>query len=257
MRKTYYLFLGLFVLLPLLTQASTAIVEVDTLGNSINALETTIVFPKSIFISKIMDGNSVINFWIKTATLDEQSNSISFSGLTPGGFVGQHRVLAIVGDFKISDLASVSFQNITALKNDGEGTSATVKFFIKNQEISDDSTPPEPFALYISKAENIFDNKYFLSFATQDKGLGVDHYEYADSWFGSPSEYDWKRIASPMELSSKSLFKKIFIKAIDKSGNERMQSTVGVYYYYLWSVIWIIILVIVTCALFSIRRFSR
>jgi len=59
------------------------------------------------------------------------------------------------------------------------------------------------------------DGKYFLVFSTQDKGSGVDHYEVREGRFGGFSE-----VSSPYILKYQSLDKKIFVKAIDKFGNE-------------------------------------
>ena len=251
------LFLIILFLFPIFATASTIAIKVDTLNISINTLAATIVLPKTIVVSKILDGNSAIIFWIKPASFDEKTNTIYFAGITPGGFEGQRQILSLVGNFKEKDLSNISFKDVTAFKNDGQGTPTQVKFSVLSSSDITDSVPPEPFTPIISESPDIFNGHRFLSFVTEDKGVGIDHYEYAFVWFGSPTQSNWKPAESPMELTTSSLFEKIFIKALDKSGNERIQSTVGPYYYYLWSTIWVIILALVLCVLFYIRRFFR
>jgi hypothetical protein len=111
-----------FIILPVFAHASTAVIDIDTSNISINTLEATIQIPKNISVTKILDGNSVILFWIKPATFDSTTNTVYFAGLTPGGFAGKQHVLSLVGNFKPSDINGISFTDVTAFKNDGKGT---------------------------------------------------------------------------------------------------------------------------------------
>ncbi len=258
MKKTLSIII-VFIFLPIFAHASTASIKVDTHNVSINTIEGTVVIPRNISISKINDGNSVILFWIKPASLDVQTNTVYFAGLTPGGFAGVQTIFSIIGDFKLDDLKDVIFKDVSAFKNDGKGTPTKVKMSAVVGTDTVDSISPEVFKPIISKSEEIFDNNRFISFATQDKGVGIDHYEYKTTFafFGEPDKENWQIVDSPVELSITSLFQKIFIKAVDRSGNERLQSTVGPYFYYLWSLIWVIILSLVICVLSYMRRFLR
>src|SRR5207247_2300689 len=102
-----------------------------------------------------------------------------------------------------------------------------------------DTVPPEPFEPQISRNPNIFNGKYFLSFAAQDKGSGIDHYEVCED-IGYRIQDLGKIIArflniksyslnscfvtaeSPYQLQDQTLKSVIFVKAIDKAGNERI-----------------------------------
>ena len=64
---------------------------------------------------------------------------------------------------------------------------------------------------------NIFDGKYFLVFATQDKGSGIDHYEVSEDNGAS-----FIPAVSPYLLKNQSLDTKIIVKAFDKKGNEKI-----------------------------------
>ena len=81
----------------------------------------------------------------------------------------------------------------------------------------EDKELPENFNPTIEKNELIFDGKYFLVFATEDKISGIDHYEIREGEWGI-----FHRAESPYALRSQSLTKDIHIKAIDKAKNERL-----------------------------------
>lgn len=76
-----------------------------------------------------------------------------------------------------------------------------------------DTTIPEPFELKVGKGPSIFEGKYFLSFAVQDKMSGVDYYEVKEG------KRDWERAVSPYLLEDQSLAKKITVRTYDKAGN--------------------------------------
>jgi hypothetical protein len=86
----------------------------------------------------------------------------------------------------------------------------------------------------ITRDSSIFDNKWFLVFATQDKGSGIDHYEILETRsnikailinkkiFLNYFKKQWKIGESPYMLNDQKLQSYIFVKAIDKAGNERI-----------------------------------
>lgn len=76
-----------------------------------------------------------------------------------------------------------------------------------------DTTIPEPFELKTGKDPLVFEGKYFLSFAAQDKMSGIDYYEVKEG------KGDWKKAVSPYLLEDQSLAKKIIVRAYDKAGN--------------------------------------
>ena len=207
-------------------------VFINTDDESINAIEGKIIFPQDLLeIKKINDGNSIINFWIekpKSAT----GGQIAFSGIVPGGYNDSRGLI-----FSITFLAkkegggAIEFSGVKALRNDGQGTEAPLtisnfKFLISNQPAgepipqittpkTEDRNPPEEFTPQIAADPAIFDGKWFLVFATQDKGSGIDHYEVCDG------KRKCVAAESPYLLQNQDLDEGIVVKAVDKSGNER------------------------------------
>ena len=162
--------------------AATAVVEVDTGTEDVNALEGTLVLPENMRVDKTQTGNSIILFWI---TMPEQvGNIITFAGITPGGFEDVYPIFTIHGDFNAKDLERVRFESVNALKNDGSGASVPVIMTLSPIELQGDTEPPEDFTPVIASDLNVFDGKYFLVFATQDKNSGINHYEVRESRWG-------------------------------------------------------------------------
>lgn len=194
--------------------AATAVVSIDTGGENINALEATLVLSEDMRIKEIQTGNSAILMWIIAPR--QEGNSIIFAGITPGGFTGTHPIFTVSGDFNAEDLEQIRFESANALKNDGSGTNVPVELTLFLTETKDDKEPPEDFMPTVSSDLNLFDGRYFLVFATQDKGSGVNRYEVREGRWG------WFRDAeSPHLLKSQKLDSDIYVKAIDSAGNER------------------------------------
>lgn len=254
MMKSIFL-TSLFLLLPVSAAALTADVYVDTGNRPINALEASIRLPEEFELNEIYDGNSAIVVWLSRPILE--ASIITFSGINPGGFQGRHVVLSISGDFTEADLNKMTFTHVRALSNDGTGSEVPVSFSTQISEIPSDNVPPESFTPIISKSPDIFEGRHFLSFLTQDKGVGIDHYEYASSLLLKPGAEDWKQVESPLELTKKDLKRKIYVKAVDRSGNEIVRTVVGPYYY-IHIAIWFIIIVSLLCVLsYRKRLFSH
>ncbi len=206
-------------------------VFVDTKDLTVNALEGTVIFSSDFLeLKEIRDGNSVVNFWINKPQ-NTVNGQVSFSGITPGGFSGAKNFLfSLVFKAKKIGSSSISFDKLQILKNDGLGTKVPIKAsslvfsIIKETKDSvakdltiNDLNPPEIFQPFIGNDSSLFDGKYFLVFSTVDKGVGVDHYEVREGEQGSFSQ-----ASSPYVLKDQTLSKKLFVKAIDKNGNERI-----------------------------------
>jgi len=205
-------------------------VFINTDGESINAVEGKIVFPEKLLkLKEIRDGNSIINFWIERPKVS--NGEVLFSGITPGGFIDkQGLIFSVVFQARQAGRGSVEIREIKALLNDGKGTATNTS--ISNLELvisgstaaapppvieNKDTDLPEAFEPMVASDPEIFDGKYFLVFATQDKGSGIDHYEVREKFWAG-----FVTAASPHLLQNQRLDKKIFVKAIDKSGNERV-----------------------------------
>lgn len=202
-------------------------------NESVNATDGKIVFPGNLLeVKEIRDGNSIINFWIERPKSSQ--SSISFSGVTPGGFSGQKDVLfSVVFRAKKEGKGLVSAEGIRVLRNDGEGTEASLKtspfsFSVSQApksplaEVPDtgmiqDTEPPEDFKPTVVSDTNFFGGKQVLIFSTEDKGSGIDHYEVREGKVG------WFSVAeSPYLLKHQWLDREVFVKAVDKTGNERI-----------------------------------
>ena len=209
-------------------------VFLDTKDETINAVEGTVAFPTALLeVKEFRDGNSAIDFWVEQPHLSS-SGVISYSGITTGGFSGAKEYLfSVVFHTKNLGSGQLSFDQTKVLKNDGQGTEtqANVASFdftisesepLKQKDLSiEDATPPESFMPFIATDPAIFNGRHFLVFSTVDKGSGIDHYEVRESFlFGLDGSYALAQ--SPYELQNQSLLKSIFVKAVDKNGNERI-----------------------------------
>jgi hypothetical protein len=205
-----------FLLFPFsIIYAATAVIEVDTGMEDINALEGTLVLPESLRVREIQTGTSVILMWVEEP--HQTGNALTFAGITPGGFEGSYPVFTIHGVFTKEELEQVRFESVVALKNDGTGERAPVTMSLSLVAFKADAELPEEFTPIIATDPNIFDGKYFLVFATQDKSSGISRYEVREGRWG------WFREAeSPYLLEAQKLNQDVYVKAIDNTGNERV-----------------------------------
>lgn len=243
--------LSIFTLFPLVTSADEVRLEASRVevrtgeqfiitaimssGEPVNAVEGRLVFPQeTLSVKAIREGDSVINFWVEKPHV-ESAGSILFSGITPGGIKGVNsHIFSVVFEAKKTGLASINFQNIKALKNDGLGTeialtNRNVVVSIKlgdgsvYKEVVIDTEPPEEFDLNIENNQNMFGGKYFLVFSTQDKGSGVAHYEKREYRFKPLSFFSWwKNVDSPALLKDQKLKSTVIIRATDNYRNVRL-----------------------------------
>jgi len=112
-----------------------------------------------------------------------------------------------------------------------------------------DTTIPEPFELKTGKAPLVFEGKYFLSFAAQDRASGIDYYEAVEAdrrgyQRGTTRKAEWKIAESPYLLEDQSLKSVIKVKAVDKAGNERIAEIIPPYKI-TWEDVLVIILVLI------------
>ncbi|MFA5831310.1 MAG: hypothetical protein WC878_05770 [Candidatus Paceibacterota bacterium] len=216
-------------------------VFLDTEGETLNAFEGKISFPVDLLEEKeIRSGDSLINFWIeKPSSLTDgkggKSGEIIFSGITPGGFLGTKGILvSVVFRAKQKGDGIIRGEGLRILKNDGLGTKAEVKtspfsFSVSEENLVTpsiippikDTEPPENFVPIIVNDPNVFEGKYFVVFLAQDKGSGIDRYEVREGESGSFSPAE-----SPHLLKNQSLDAKIFVKAVDKAGNEKISEAI-------------------------------
>ncbi len=201
----------------------------NTQGENINALEGTIDYPLNLSLIKIKEGDSIVSFWVKKP--EEKNRIIRFAGIIPGGFQGRKgKILSLIFRPKEKGKGTIQIKTAKVLLNDGKGTETKTsiknlqftveknnkKFFSSSRKIKQkDLHPPEPFKPIITRSPNLFQNKYFLVFVTQDKESGIDHYEVCEG------NQDCQWATSPYLLKNQKLNQKIIVKAIDKEGNIR------------------------------------
>jgi hypothetical protein len=239
-------------------------------------------------VSAIQDGSSIITLWLerphlKQGTIDKEQGTrdkeqgardkeqgeIVFSGVIPGGFVGimkplnviePGKILRIVFKAKSQGEGEILVKDAQVLLHDGLGTPALVQLSNFRLLITDkgqgtrdkeqetrDITPPEEFTPEIANDPNIFEGKWFLVFATQDKGSGIDYYEVQETRDKGQGR-KWQRAESPYLLKDQKLKSYIYVKAVDRAGNERIVSLPPRYplkWYEKWEIWGIIILGIV------------
>lgn len=209
----------------------------------INAVEGKILFPNDLLeLKEIRDGNSIVNFWIEKPHISPLG-AIVFSGITPGGFSGQKGLLlSVLFRAKASGEGTIRIDEVQVLKNDGEGTPASLKIFPFQFSASEgypaiqpivkpmrDTGPPEAFRPEIAQNSDMFNGQWFLVFATQDKGSGIDRYEVCEG-----SKRKCVIAESPYVLQNQMLDQKVFVKVIDKSGNEQIEVFYPPYWHPPW-----------------------
>lgn len=225
----------------------------NTEDEDINALEGKIVWPENLLeLKEIRDGNSIINFWIERPRVS--NGEIIFSGIIPGGYLDKKGlILSLVFKSLQAGQGSIEIRDVKALLNDGQGTvvnTATPNLPLVISEQASSSQPivvelrdtdkPEIFEPLVVSDPAVFNEKYFLVFAAQDKGSGIDRYEVCEG------EKKCVAAASPYLLQDQSLRHDIFVKAVDRSGNSRLVvlSPDRVAPWYEKNIIWVIIIIL-------------
>jgi len=210
-------------------------------NDDINAVEGKIKFPENIKLFYVSDGGSIISFWAEKPVL--KGNEVSFAGVIPGGYSGSNGlVFSMIFEPERMGDGIIKIADARTLLNDGQGmpTPVSVSDFLvkivnfnpllKKPEIkTEDTEKPETFSPQITSDQNIFNGKWFLIFATQDKNSGIDYYAVKEVrhfrfwelgfWKKQP-EINWQKTESPYLLTDQSLKSDIFVKAVDKAGNE-------------------------------------
>jgi hypothetical protein len=203
-------------------------VSLNTEGVSYNTVSGTLNVDPGLEIKQIKTGSSIISAWIENPS-KSKSNEINFSGIIAGGFSGNGTIFQIILIPKYPGAHNVQIQNSFILLNDGLGTEKSLQdksltinareLFEGEQNIlitSKDKTSPENFEVILTKDKNIADGKYVLIFEATDKGSGVKTYEVLEG------KKLFKQAESPYVLVNQKINERIYVKAIDYDGNERV-----------------------------------
>ena len=203
----------------------------DPQDSSINGIDGTIHFNVDhITFVRAEEGKSIISLWIERPT--NKAGSISFAGIIPSGFSGvidpfnsiikkPGLITRLIFEAKRSGEAIITTDPFTISDNDGEGT--TTKTLpvstsiaidnIENKIIYDDNdTTPPTLEAYVTRDNNLFDNRYTLVFQAIDKESGIDGVMIKEG------NHDWKKIESPYLLEDQSRHSIINLRATNFSG---------------------------------------
>ena len=237
--------------------------------DAVNAIAAAISFSPEIEPYDVSDGSSIINLWLDKPHWDEASRLLTFSGIIPGGFIGKDAPLLILklrvtGDGKGEALLSFNQEQTKIYLHTPDGIEDKLELAELRLPIargkenipvkSLDTYPPEPFIPAIARDASIFNNKWFLVFSTQDKASGLFGYKIAEKQGKLVENYNklsWQVAASPFLLHDQELKSYIYVKAIDKAGNEQIvfllpQKPLAWYEYYISFIIIIISAIIIS-----------
>ena len=197
-------------------------------GISYNTVSGILNVDPNLEIKQIKTGGSIVSAWIENPSR-AKSNEIKFSGIIAGGFNGNGTIFQIILIPKNPGAHNVQIQNSFILLNDGLGTEKSLpnkNLIINSRELlegeqniliaSKDKMSPENFEVILTKDKNIADGKYVLIFEAIDKGSGVKTYEVLEG------KKLFKQAESPYVLVNQKINERIYVKAIDYDGNERV-----------------------------------
>ncbi len=214
----------------------------DTEGKEINALEIKIDFSKNLIFRNYFEGKSIIGLWIQKPRLE--NDQIVFSGIIPGGFNGRNfEIIELIFEAKESGIAQININDkSTILLNDGLGTKNNFLALKEELNISkeakkedlkiEDRYPPDDFKIYLAKDSNLFGGKYFISFDAIDKQSGIAYYEVSEKPISFTQIFHFKKeekpdyfikTESPYVLNDQTLASFVYVKAVDKAGNEKIE----------------------------------
>ena len=207
------------------------------------------------------DGGSIINYWAEKPRVDEAGN-LEFQGVMLGGFSSQDgKVLTLYYEALKTGGVTINFESPTAVYlNDGKGTKDSLSYtgavinvgseiFSGTSNISgSDVTIPETLEAQISRSKDVFDGKYFLVFAAEDKESGIDYVEIKEG------DEPWVRAESPYLLKNQKLDKDILVKAVDKSGNSRTETLKLRQYQTIKNTIYLAVLIVIVLVLWQVLR---
>ncbi|MCA9366649.1 hypothetical protein KC887_00085 [Candidatus Kaiserbacteria bacterium] len=270
-------------------------------GECINAVDGVVNVSDNLELLDVSIGSSIFSMWVEQPTINKASHQVTFAGGIPNGYCGRVEgdprlsnviteliVRAPLGNTASGTVGDISFApESTVYLNDGFGTPASPQLYnslvtitdTPGSEINDewklaveeDTVPPAWFAILLSQNPA---GKYVVSFNSTDKQTGVDHYEVMEQPLEQFGTFTWGRAnapwvtaRSPYELKDQSLNSAIYVKAIDKAGNEtistlvpetsmRTLSTNRLLSFVLWGVL-AVLLVAGGVVIFALRKHRR
>lgn len=208
----------------------------STEGEPINALEGILEIATEHWdVKEIRDGASFISLWIERPHVSNEG-TIHFSGVVPGGYSEtEGHVMSLVLKAKTAGNSSIMLTDGRTILHDAAGTSralsATLPFVIGAVASRDtviipaleDVEPPELFTPRVIQDALLFDGAWVLVFMAEDTQSGIDHFEvYEGEEMRLEDNAEWTRAESPYLLRDQSRQSHIYVKAVDRKGNERV-----------------------------------
>lgn len=211
-------------------------------ASSINAMSGNVQYSGELLgVQGVSYNRSIFKLWQQTPNNSPQTNQVVFAGGLPNpGFSGENGEIIQI-TFKARALGTATVQllnNSQVLLNDGQGSRAewsatpyTVQINKPETEptpppaepspVAKDTTPPTNLELLIGHDSHLFEGNWFAVFRAEDLESGIDHYELAevDNSQTYPVDTDWRKVTSPYQLLKQEQGTKVFLKAVDKSGN--------------------------------------
>lgn len=249
----------------------------DPEGQAINAIEGEInIIGRNFEITGFEEKNSIISLWILRPTAT--GGVINFAGAILGGFAGvlepgkaassAGKIFGILFQAKESGPISIAAGLSKVTLHDGLGTLIEVvgvnklvsveADVLSSGDFSDstllDLEPPEDFTPLVISSRYLYDGKYVLVFQTRDLASGIDHYEVKEG------RSDFRSVESPYLLKNQELHGKILVKAVDRTGNERIVRAEIIgrgFSDYVKIMIGVLTLVIVLIGIFLFLRWQR
>ncbi len=218
-----------------------ASIYLDSPGENINALSAEIVLISGqARFSEIRDGDSIISAWIERPEIKD--TKIVFAGIIPGGFSGMYSASSkepqpgLVLKLGISSDAPgevvLGIKNLQAYSGNGDAATIstdpeklTIVFSKKTSDseagLSADSIAPVFTDSTVTQLNNETKG-WFAVFNAEDRDSGIDYFEIQETYNNAPDELAWRKTASPYKLNDQHRRHTIFIKAVDRSGNEKI-----------------------------------
>lgn len=199
-------------------------------SGGVNSLQARITVSGPAHITSVSTGGSVFMLWPEGPTVTP--SSVSFVGGTPGTVYGSPlRVVTLALTATAPGTVKISVASATAYRGDGAGTpvplkESTVSIKVgaasaspRNElttALSHDTNAPDSFLISIGRDASLYDNAYFISFATVDAGSGV-RYEVKEN------DGPWVVANGTYRLIDQSLTGTVVVRASDAAGNARTE----------------------------------
>lgn len=202
---------------------------IDTQYDTINTVSGTLVYnSENLEIVSINPGNSLVTFWV-TPPEKTTTGSVDFAGIIPGGIQTQNGFLfSLVFSPRQKGISEITVTQPQVLLHDGLGTTVSTEVSVQkidhginqNKQIKvfiQDTQKPENFVIYRTQTSALFDNQWFITFASQDKGSGIHHYRVCELVI-----YNCTDAQSPYMLKNQSNWYWVSVHAVDGAGNTKI-----------------------------------